>query len=127
LRPIEQAAPFRLEDCTCLVFYAVHDEPDEYGPISRPCVVDARALVEAFRDAVAPRWINDTVDDVRAHVEDALRRRDLDDETSRDLHRLRVWLGDCLTPYVAYELEPPRLAGTGLARLIGLEAESALG
>jgi hypothetical protein len=102
--------------CTVLVFYSLESEDAPVGP-SRPTLA-LPFLVDPFRLFGADRSPYLSVQPLAYFLEEleaARKKADEDPAFPRAIQEIEAWLADLKDPVIGYQLEPPALAGSGLA------------
>ncbi|NMB73782.1 MAG: hypothetical protein GYA21_01480 [Myxococcales bacterium] len=112
--------PFSGEKCSVLVFYAVdkmEDEPDR----NTPSLVLEPHWSHLIHADTAPYLTELTSEQFLEELQQAGQKATWYER--QVINRIREWFLSQQKPAVLYELEPPSIAGSGMARKLGLERE----
>jgi hypothetical protein len=104
------------DSCTTLVFYGLESEDAKAGP-SRPTLV-LPSLNDPFRLFTADKCPYISVQPVSYFLEEletARKKAGEDPSFPPAIQKIESWLVDLKDPVIGYQLEPPALAGSGLA------------
>jgi hypothetical protein len=112
--------PSWFETCTVLVFYGLNSEDEDPDPASPSLALGNLGEPDRlFKSDLPPILSVQTRESFEQELAQAAENAGQDEMCLAAIHKISKWLSKTAPPYVAYELEPPDMAGFSTASTAG--------